>query len=232
MSVGYPDFSRTQAEAGNQVGSYTGQKGNDPTTGILDAIGYAYLTINVNDSGNVHNFEMVITWYSDHGATVIVNTSQFAPVPGSNVSYQIPAVSRYFQVVAQHQTFGDTEVVSGTVQGSNVSVSNAIVGPKIEPFILNSQSVGATTDANVAALYTYWGPATFFWFIGAASTAQIQLQYFSMLSASWVNMMIILLSAGQTQGAVQVDLPPNPVRVNVHNNTGAAISAIGGVTIG
>lgn len=233
MSIGYPDYSRTQAEAGNQLGSFFGQKQTDPSTGVMDAVGYAFLTIQIGDTGgNVHHFDAVITWYSDHGATNIVNTSDFAPVPGSNVSYQIPVVSRYVNVTMSHQVALDTETVGGIVFGSNVQVANAIVGPKSGPFIANSQSVPATSSAFVNALYTYWGPATLSWFIAAATNVVVQLEYYDLVTAAFQPLCKVFLSAAPLYGNQRISIPPNPMRVGLYNNSAGAVSFGGMVSIG
>jgi hypothetical protein len=232
MTIGYPDFSRTQAAAGNNLGSYFGQKQTDPTTGVMDAIGYQYLTIQVNDTNNVNHFAMIITWYDDHGATNIVNTSQFVPVPGSNLSYQIPVVSRYVRVTASHQVALDTEVIGGIVYGSNVLTSQAITGPKSGPFIFNSQNVPATTNLFVNALYTYWGAATFVWFKDVAGAFVVQLEYFDMNTAAFVPLYKVHLNVSAIEGAMRVSLPPNPMRVGLYNLTAGAATFTGAGVLG
>lgn len=232
MSIGYPDYSRTQAEAGNQLGSLFGQKQTDPTTGIMDDIGYAYLTVQINDTGNVHNFTVVITWYADNVGSNIVNTSQFVPVPGSNISYQIPVVARYVRVTISHQVALDTEVVGSLTFGSNVATPEAITGPKAGPFIFNSQSVAANSNVSVAALYTYWGPATFSWTKDTSGAFVIQLEYFDMNTATWLPLYKVHLSVLPLDGAWSVSIPPNPVRVTLYNQTAAAASFTGIVIIG
>lgn len=232
MSIGYPDYSRTQAEAGNQLGTYNGQKQNDPTTGIIDCVGYAYLTINVNDFGNINHFTMIITWYSDHGGVVIVNTSQFAPVPGSNVPYQVPVVSRYVQVLAQHQVFGDTEVVSGVVFGSNVVTPSAIVGPKVGPFIYSSHALGAGGNQSDSAPYTYWGPATLYGSTSSGFAFVVQLSYFDMNTASFKVIASLNGTSSNIGFAVRVSLPPNPVELTVINTDSVARTVIGSLCIG
>jgi hypothetical protein len=232
MSIGYPDYSRTQAEAGNQLGSFFGQKQTDPSTGVMDAIGYAFLTIQIGDTnGNVHHFDAVITWYSDHGATNIVNTSDFAPVPGSNVSYQIPVVSRYVNVTMSHQVALDTENVGGIVFGSNVQVSTDIVGPKSGPFIMISQSVPATTNVFSSALYTKWGPATLSWFTNTIANCVIQLEYYDIVTAGFIPLVKIFLATAPTYGVTYVNLPPNPMRVGLYNLTAGAVTFGALVTI-
>lgn len=232
MSIGYPDYSRTQAEAGNQLGSYTGQKQTDPTTGVMDAIGYAYLTIQVNDTGNVNHFSMIITWYSDNAGTNIINTSQFVPVPGSNVAYQVPAVSRYARVTASHQVALDTEVVSGVVFGSNVRTEGAITGPKANPFIFNQGSVAGGGTQFVNALYTYWGPAVFSWEISGVANCTVTIEYFDINTASFRILYWEFMNVSPIADARRVSIPPNPIRVGLYNNTGGALIMQGAVCLG
>ena len=232
MSIGYPDFSRTQAQAGNQLGSFFGQKQNDPTTGVMDDIGYAYLTMQVNDTGNIHNFQMTITWYDDHGATNIVNTSQFVPVPGSNISYQIPVVSRYVRVTVSHQVALDTEVVGGIVYGSNVLTPQAIVGPQFRPFMTTSISVAAGGNVMINALYTYWGPATFYASTSSGTAYAAQINYYDMAFAAFKTLISL---NGATHGAdviSRISLPPCPVQMVLINNDSVARTLVGTVTLG
>jgi hypothetical protein len=231
MSFGYPDYSRTQAEAGNLLGSFLGTKGTDPTTGIMDCLGYAYLTVQVGDKNNVNHFTMIVTWYSDRAGTNIVNTSQFAPVPGSVVSYQIPAVSRYVQVVAQHQVFADPETVGGIVYGSNVQVQSSIVGPQTGPLIYASAALGAGANQSFDALYTVWGAAVLHGSTSSGTAYVIQISYFDLNTASFK---VIVSFNGATVGtgfAVAVALPPNPIRVTIINTDSVARTVIGALCL-
>lgn len=232
MAIDYPDFSRVQSEAGQQLGSFLGQKQNDPTTGVMDCIGYAYLTIEIGDKLNVHNFTVVVTWYSDRGGTNILNTSTIGHVPGSVISYQIPAVSRYARVTASHVVFGDTEMVGCIVNGSNVVVPNTIVGPQIEPFIRNSATVNAASSQFINALFTTWGPATFSWFTDEGTSCVIQVEYFTYITATFVPLHKVHLPAGVSEGSLRISLPPNPTRVGLYNNAGVAKTFTGTVTLG
>jgi hypothetical protein len=227
MSVGYPDYSRTQAEAGNQLGSFFGQKQTDPTTGIMDCIGYAFLTIQVNDTANVHHFAVDITWYGDKAGTNIVNTSDFVPTPGSNISYQIPSVARYGRVTISHQVGGDTEVVGGLVFGSNVQVATAIVGPKSGPLINASATLGAGASQSFNALYTVWGAAVLYGSTSSGSSYVVQLMYYDLVTASFK---VLVSLNGVTVGtgfAARVALPPNPIQVTIINTDTVTRTVIG-----
>lgn len=217
MTYGYPDYSRISEQAGRQLGSFFGTKGSDPTTGVMDCIGYAYLTIEIGDNGNVHNFQVIVTWYSDHAGTNIVNTSSIGHMPGSVLSYQIPAVSRYARVTISHLVFGDTENVGGIAFGSNVQVSGAIVGPQAQPFIYAQGTFGAATNNFFVANYTYWGPATLTWYTDAGNKCVVQLEYFSYITAGWNVIAKAHLGSATTEGYTRVSLPPAPVRLGLYN---------------
>ncbi len=222
MTVGFPDWSRTVNQGGQQLGGFFAQKGTDPTTGVMDCLGFAYLTIEIGDAGNVHNFSVVVTWYSDSGGTNIVGTTVFVPVPGSVLPYQVPLVSRYGRVTVSHQVFGDTERVGCIAFGSNVVVEDIAGSQQTAPFIVNSGAFGATSQNFVNALYMYHGPATFSWYTDTATNCVIQIEYFDIGSASWKVYVKKHLAAGFQEGTMPVYLPPSPVRIGCYNNDSAA----------
>ena len=204
-------------QGGQQLGSFFGQKGNDPTTGIMDCIGYAYLTVEIGDAGHVHNFSIVVTWYSDSGGTNIVNTTVWCPVPGSVISRQIPLVSRYARVTCSHQVFGDTENVGCIAFGSNVVVQD-IAGPQQgNPFIVNSGTLAASTNSFVNALYMYTGNATLSWYTDGANLCVVQVEYFDINSATWKAYVKKHLAAGFVEGTAQIHLPACPIRIGNYN---------------
>lgn len=209
-------------QGGQQLGSFFGQKGNDPTTGIMDCIGFAYLTVEIGDAGHVHNFQIVVTWYSDSGGTNIVGTTVWAPTPGSVIPRQVPVVSRYARVTCSHQVFGDTENVGCITFGSNVSVEDIAGAQQTNPFIVNSGSFGAASQNFVNALWTYSGPACFYWYTDTANNCVIQVEYFDLNSASWKVLLKKHLGASVIEGAQPMNLPPCPVRIGCYNNDAAA----------
>lgn len=214
------------------MGSFFGQKGNDPTTGIMDCIGFSYITLQVGDTGNVHFFSIVITWFSDKGGTNIVNTSTIIPVPGSNASYQIDLVSRYALVTVSHQVFGDTEQVGGIVFGSNVQAAQAITGPQGEPFISFHGSLAAGAAATINALYVQWGPATLAASNQSGNTWAVQINYYDIGSATFK---ILVNVQGSTHGAdavLRMSLPSCPIQMVITNLGGAAAVLHGTVTLG
>lgn len=222
MTIGFPDWSRTSMEGGQQLGSFFGQKGNDPTTGIMDCIGFAYLTVEIGDAGNVHNFSIVVTWYSDSGGTNIVGTTVWAPVPGSVIPRQVPVVSRYALVTCSHQVFGDTENVGCITFGSNVVVEDIAGSQQTNPFIINSGSVGAASSVAVNGLYTYSGLATIYIYTDTANKCVIQIEFYNINTASWWALAKWDLPAAAFNDYRQVHLPPCPVRIVCYNNDTAA----------
>lgn len=219
-------------QGGQQLGSFFGQKGNDPTTGIIDCIGFAYLTLQVGDTGNVHNFSIVITWYSDSGGTNIVNTSTIVPVPGSNVSYQIDLVSRYARVTESHQIFGDTENIGGIVFGSNVQVQGSITGPQGLPLISFSGSLGPGANSTINALYTTWGPATLAASNESGNTWAVQINYYDITSATFKILVNVQGSAHGADVVLRISLPACPIQMVITNVGGSAAILDGTVTLG
>lgn len=232
MTVGFPDWSRTNMEGGQQLGSFFGQKGNDPTTGIIDCIGFGYLTVEIGDSGNVHNFSIVVTWYSDKGGTNIVTTSVWCPVPGSVISRQLPLVSRYARVTCSHQVFGDTENVGCIAFGSNVVTNNIASSQQGNPFIVNQGSLAGSTSRMVNGLYTYSGPATWSVFTDNAPNVLTQIEYFDINLATWAILHRDHLGAAVSDEIFQVTLPACPVRIAAYNNDAAAHSFTSILTVG
>lgn len=230
MTVGFPDWSRTVNQGGQQLGSFFGQKGSDPTTGIMDCLGFAYLTVQVNDTNNVNHFSIVVTWYADSGGTNIVTTSTFVPVPGSNITYQLPLVSRYARVTCSHQVFGDTENVGCITFGSNVATEQAIAGPQGEPFMAFSGSISANAAVTINAQYTYWGPACVAASNENGNTWAMQINYFDIGTASWVIAYNLQGSSHGPDTALRISLPSCPVQM-VLTNTGAASSHLHGAVI-
>lgn len=222
MTVGFPDWSRTSMEGGQQLGSFFGQKGNDPTTGIMDCIGFAYLTVEIGDAGHVHNFSIVVTWYSDQGGTNIVGTTVWCPVPGSVIPRQVPAVSRYARVTCSHQVFGDTETVGCIAFGSNVVVTDIAGSQQGNPFIVNSGSFGAATQNFVNALYTYSGQASMYVYTDTALNCVVQIEYFDINSASWKVLLKYHLTNAIFEKTDTVRLPACPIRIGCYNNDAAA----------
>ena len=205
-------------QGGQQLGSFFGQKGNDPTTGIMDCIGYAYLTVEIGDAGHVHNFQIVVTWYSDSGGTNIVGTTVWAPVPGSVIPRQVPVVSRYGRVTCSHQVFGDTETVGCVTFGSNVVVEDIAGSQQTNPFIVNSATVNATSSVFVNALYMYAGLATMYVTTGGANNCVVQIEYFDMNTASWKALAKWFLTASASNDYRMLHLPACPIRVGLYNN--------------
>lgn len=226
MSYGYPDYSRTQSQASNNLGSYFGTKGSDPTTGRLDCLGYAYLTIALDDQGNSHFFTSVVTFYDDFGLTNIVSTSTWIIVPGSRQSYQIPVTGRYCQVVCSHIIFGDTENIGCLVYGSNNHVPD-ISGPQRgQPFMIFGGSLGASSNIIVPAQTTYQGGAVLAGSTDSGTKWFAQIEYFNLVTASFS----VLTKHNQALAtASEVDtvaLPPCPVRINVFNFDAVARTVI------
>ena len=219
-------------QGGQQLGSFFGQKGNDPTTGIMDCIGFAYLTLQVGDTGNVHNFSIVITWYSDSGGTNIVNTSTIVPVPGSNVSHQIDLVSRYARVTESHQIFGDTENIGGIVFGSNVQVQGSITGPQGSPFMVINATLAVGASSTVNALYTAWGPASLAISDSLDSNWTAEINYYDIASASFKRLVHVEGSQFGGANVIPVSLPSAPVQLVIHNVSTAAATVNGTVTLG
>lgn len=205
-------------QGGQQLGSFFGQKGNDPTTGIMDCIGFAYLTVEIGDAGNNHNFSIVVTWYSDSGGTNIVGTTVWAPVSGSVIARQIPVVSRYARVTCSHLVFGDTENVGCITFGSNVSVEDIAGAQQTNPFIVNSGSVAAASNANAYGLYTYSGPATMYVYTDTANKCVIQIEFFDMNNATWTALAKWHLPAAVFEDYRRISLPPCPIRIACYNN--------------
>lgn len=232
MTVGFPDWSRTVNQGGQQLGGFFGQKGTDPTTGVMDCLGFAYLTVQVGDAGNVHNFSVVVTWYSDKNGTNIVNTSTIVPVPGSNLSYQIDLVSRYARVTASHQVFGDTENIGAIVFGSNVQVYGAIVGPQAFPFMMFDGTIGAGASTTVSALYTYWGRATVSVSDELDSLWNTEIQYYDIGSATFRRLLFLDGSQYSAGAIVPFSLPPCPVRMKINNNSTASGTLHANVSLG
>jgi len=227
MTVGFPDWSRTVNQGGQQLGSFFGQKGNDPTTGIMDCLGFAYLTVQIGDKNNVHYFSIVVTWYSDSGGTNIVGTSVFVPVPGSIQPFQVPLVSRYARVTCSHQVFGDTENVGCIVFGSNV-VTNDIAGSLAGgPFIVNSGTVPATSSVSVNALYMFNGTATMYVYTDIATTCVVQIEYYNINNASWTALAKWDLPGSAFNDYRQLQLPACPIRISCYNNSATARSFTG-----
>ena|SRR5579872_3379012 len=222
MTVGFQDWSRTVNQGGQQLGGFFGQKGTDPTTGIMDCLGFAYLTIEIGDAGNVNYFSIVVTWYSDSGGTNIVGTSTFVPVPGSIQPFQIPLISRYARVTCSHQVFGDTERVGCITFGSNV-VTNSIAGSLASgPLILNTGSVPATSSVFVNAQYVSAGPATLYVYTNSANNCVVGLEYYDIGTASFRQLYNDYLGGVVSSEIFQVSLPAAPVRIGCYNNDAAA----------
>lgn len=222
MTVGFPDWSRTVNQGGQQLGSFFGQKGTDPTTGIMDCLGFAYITVEIGDKNNVHNFSVVVTWYSDSGGTNIVGSSVFVPVPGSILPYQVPLVSRYARVTCSHQVFGDTEVIGCITFGSNVVTENIASSQSGNPAIINSGSVGAASSVKVAAQFMYSGVGTMFIYTDTANLCVVQLEFFNINSASWVALRKWDLPAAAYNDNQRISLPACPLRIGCYNNDSAA----------
>lgn len=232
MTVGFPDWSRTVNQGGQQLGSFFGHKGNDPTTGIMDCLGFAYLTVEIGDSGNVHNFSIVVTWYSDSGGTNIVGSSVFVPVPGSVLPYQIPLVSRYARVTCSHQVFNDSENIGCIVFGSNVVTTNIAGSQSGNPFIVNSGTLAGATNAFVNALYMYSGNATLSWYTDGANLCVVQLEYFDITSASWKVYRKVHLASGFQEGSAQLHIPACPIRIGNYNVDSVAHTFTGILVVG
>lgn len=222
MTVGFPDWSRTVNQGGQQLGSFFGHKGNDPTTGIMDCLGFAYITVEIGDNGNVHNFSIVVTWYSDSGGTNIVGSSVFVPVPGSVLPYQVPLVSRYARVTCSHQVFGDTENVGCIVFGSNVVTTNIAGSQSGNPAIVNSGSFAAASQNFQLAQFMYAGRGQMYVYTDTALNCVVQLEYFDINSASWKPLRKWHLSNSIFETNVDVVLPACPLRIGCYNNDAAA----------
>lgn len=231
MSVGYPDYSRTQAQAGNQLGSFFGQKGNDPATGRMDCIGYAYLTVGIDDANNVHNYTVVVTFYDDFGLTNIIGTRQLVPVPGQRFPYQVPVISRYAVATCSHIVFGDTEVIGCIVYGSNIPVKNIGDSQGGQPFLSSNSSVAAGATVTVPALFTYDGLAILSAGTSSGTAFFVQINYYSLLTASFVQMVVLTGAGSGSDFTAQIALPPCPVNMVLHNSDTVARTLFGTVVL-
>lgn len=222
MTVDFTDWARTVNQGGQQLGSFFGHKGNDPTTGVMDCLGFAYITVEIGDAGNVNNFSIVVTWYSDSGGTNIVGTSVFVPVPGSVVPVQVPLVSRYARVTCSHQVFGDTENVGCITFGSNVITRDVAGSQQGGPFIINSGTVAAASSIPINANNTYSGPATMYVYTDNGNKCVVQIEFYNINSASWVALAKWHLPGSAFDDYRRVNLPPCPVRITCYNNDSVA----------
>jgi len=230
VTVGFPDWSRTVNQGGFQEGSFFGQKGTDPTTGVMDCLGFAYLTIEVGDKNNVHNFSIVVTWYSDFQGINIVGTTVFSPVPGSVIPVQVPLVARWARVTCSHQVFGDTENVGCIVFGSNVQTVDIAGAQQTAPFIVGSATVNASSSQFFPALYTRPGPCVVTIYTDVGTNCVVQLEYFDIGSASWKALRKWHLTAGVNDTDSRLSLPSCPARIGLYNNDTVAHTLTGIVT--
>lgn len=232
MSVGYPDYSRTQAEAGDQLGSFFGQKGNDPATGRMDCIGYAYLTLGVDDVGSFNYYTIVVTFYDDFGMTNIIGTRALTPVPGARFPYQVPVISRYAIVTCSHIVFGDTGLIGCIVYGSNIPVVNIGDAQGGQPFIYTSASLGTGASSTVNALFVHEGPATLYAGTASGSTYVVRLLFYNTGIAAFSR---ILDTDGLVEGRVfvkRISLPPCPVQLTLINTDSVTRTLTGAVILG
>lgn len=232
MSIGYPDYSRTQAEAGNQLGSFFGQKGNDPATGRMDCIGYAYLTAGVDDASNVHNYTIVATFYDDFNLTNIIGTRTIAPIPGTRFPYQIPVISRYAIVTCSHIVFGDTENIGCIVYGSNVPLVNIGDAQNGFPFMHFIGGINAGATATVNPLAVHEGPATLYASTSSGQSYAAEMQYYDLSVASYLTLQSLNGAVHGADLCIRISLPPCPVRLVLHNNDAAARTITASVTLG
>jgi|SRR5581483_9087827 len=222
MTIDFPDWSRTVNQGGQELGGFFGHKGNDPTTGIMDCLGFAYITIEIGDAGNVHYFSIVVTWYSDQAGTNIVGTSVFVPVPGSIQPFQIPLVSRWARVTCSHQVFGDTENVGCKTFGSNVVTNGVDASLSGGPLIVNSGSVPGPGSVFINAQYVHQGAATLYVYTNSANACVVGLEYYDIGTASFRELYNDYLGAVTSSEIFNVSLPPAPVRIGCYNNDSAA----------
>lgn len=232
MSIGYPDYSRTQAEAGNQLGGFFGQKGNDPATSRMNCVGYSNLTIAIDDAGNVHNYTVVVTFYDDFGLTNIIGTRTLTPVPGTRFPYQVPVISRYAIVTCSHITFADPENIGCLVYGSNIPVINIGDAQGGQPFIHFSGNVNAGIITTISALYVHEGPATLHIDTSSGSSYYIIMNYFDLATAAFVRLLVLYGANHGQDVTTRVSLPPCPVQVVFANQDAAARTMTVSVTLG
>lgn len=232
MPIGYPDYARTASQSGNSLGGFLAAKGTDPSTGLVDCIGYGYLDVCMDDGASANHYEVVITFYLERGLINVVTTQSVLPVPGRKQVFHVPIVTRYCTVTVSHIVANDPDLVACNVFGSNVQDNQFSYTQQGVPFVTISQSIAAAGNTNVDAVFTYGGPAMLAVTTSSGSAWFAQIMYYSLASAS---LQILVQVNGATQGQSffgPVNLPSCPVRLVVANTDTVARTLNASVVLG
>lgn len=217
MPVGYPDYARTASQSGNTLGGFLGQKGNDPSTGLVDCLGYGYLDVCMDDGASAHNYEVVVTFYLERGLVNLVVSQSFLPVPGRKQMFHVPVITRYCTVTVSHIIAADPDQVACNVFGSNVQENQFAFTQQGVPFLWTRTLLGAGASTSVDAVFTAYGPATLSCNTDSGSAWFAQINYYSLVTASFQLLLEMDGAAVGQSGIASVSLPSCPLRLTVSN---------------
>lgn len=228
---GYPDYQRVSAQAGDVIWAGQVEIGGSWTSGLLDAHGYSYLDISVNNLAVSGYYWVQIAWnlYSD--GTVELSTYAFTPTPGGEQTLQVPVVSRYFYVNGFYLSGTTADQTQVTVFGCNAIANPAINSQPGAPVLAFDKGIAASTTDTIYGTTTIQGGATLSFCDTGGSQYELIISYYSIATNSWQNMLIYFGGQMGQSFSQHIGIPPAPLRVQTVNQATASHTFILALTI-
>lgn len=218
---GYADYQRLIAQGGDVLWDAQIELNAPYTSGIIDARGYGYLNISVNDIGGTAYYWFKIRWVLNSDGSDELSTFVWLPTPGGEQTIQIPVISRYFDISQLYLSGPTTDRPFSVVFGCNAQAQIAVNSQPGDPLLRWQGSIAASSSETIFGTTTIQGPAALT--VGDNSNAlwEVVLQYYSLSSNSWQNLAVLFGSAYGQSANVIVGLPPCPIRMMVDNTDAA-----------
>lgn len=217
QTTGFRDWARVSEQAGTQLQYIHGvQINTDPTTGIFDTTGYAYLTTTVVATASAI-FAVEYTWYQDEAGTIPLCTRIWVPVVASSTTKQTPVISRWVKITMFWYLNGGTETPQMLVFGCNDAAGLFGGEQQAYPFIYDGSTIGASGTSTTQAGVTYEGSAVWSVTQGSTNKWYAQLQFYNTNTFAWTAFAFMFGSIVGIGGIQSVALPPAPIQQVIVN---------------